>query len=261
MIKAKKTFGQNFLKDSSIIDKIVSSIDFSDEDLIIEIGPGKGALTKLLKARNAKVLAFEIDERMHECLDKLENERITIIYEDILKINLKSILSKYKYRKLYVIANLPYYITTPIIDKLINEDIVINEMTVMVQNEVADRFCASPASRNYGMMTVLLNIKYSLKKLFIVGKNCFDPSPKVDSAVVNFKLKESNDYMDLDMSNFKKIISLCFSHKRKTLKNNIGNENFKNIEDILLRHGFDSNVRAEEIPLNVYYEICNKLNK
>ena len=261
MIKAKKAFGQNFLKDSNIISKIASSISYSEEDLIIEIGPGKGALTKELKNNGARVIAFEIDERMHDFLDRLEDERVKVIYDDILKVNLANILSLYKYDKLYVIANLPYYITTPIIEKLINLDIKIDQMTVMVQNEVADRFTAKAGTNDYGMMTVLLNCKYDLKKLFVVSRNCFDPVPKVESAVVNFKLKEESAYKNIDVNALRKFISLAFSHKRKTLKNNIGNEMFNNIYSILESYGFNSNVRAEEIPLEVYLDICNKINK
>lgn len=261
MIKAKKSFGQNFLKDQNIISKIVSSIDFRDDDLVIEIGPGKGALTKVLKDRNARVIAFEIDERMHDFLDKLEDDNIHVIYNDILQVNLNDILSSYKYNKLYVIANLPYYITTPIIEKLISSDVKIDEMTVMVQNEVADRFCAKAGTSNYGMMTVILNYKYDLKKLFVVSKHCFDPSPKVESAVVNFKLKDEDSYKDIQIDNLKRFVSLAFSHKRKTLKNNIGSELFNNINDILVSSNFGANVRAEEIPLNVYVDICNKLYK
>lgn len=261
MIKAKKSFGQNFLKDKNIINKIVSSIDFTDKDLVIEIGPGKGALTNVLKENKARVIAFEIDERMHEYLDKIECDNVKVIYEDILKVNLSNILSSYTYNKLYVIANLPYYITTPIIEKLMFLDINIDQMTVMVQNEVADRFCAKAGTSNYGMMTVLLNYKYNLTKLFVVSKHCFDPSPKVESAVVNFKLKDAKEYQNIDIDNIKKLTSLAFSHKRKTLKNNLGNDLFNSIQDILSNHGYDSNVRAEQIPFDVYVEISNKLYK
>lgn len=259
MIKAKKSFGQNFLKDVNVINKIVSSINYTHNDLIIEIGPGKGALTSVLRNNGARVIAFEIDERMHEFLDKLEDDNIKVIYKDILKVNLSDILKEYKYDKLYVIANLPYYITTPIIEKLIDNEVKIDELTVMVQNEVADRFCAKPGTSAYGMMTVILNSKYDLKKLFVVSKYSFDPVPKVESAVVNFKYNELNHCENLDMSNLKKFLSLAFSHKRKTLKNNIGNEMFEKISSILLDNGFSSSVRAEEIPLNIYIELCNKL--
>lgn len=259
MIKAKKSFGQNFLKDQNIINKIVSSIDFTSEDIVIEIGPGMGALTKVLKNNNARVIAFEIDERMHEYLDRLEDDNVKVIYEDILKVNLKDVISNYKYNKLYVIANLPYYITTPIIEKLISLDIKIDEMTVMVQDEVADRFCAKPSTKDYGMMTVLLNYNYDLEKLFVVSRYCFNPAPKVESAVVKFKLKTISNNLTVDISQFKKFISLAFSHKRKTLKNNIGLDLFNKVSDILIKYNFTSSVRAEEIPLNVYIEICNKL--
>ena len=261
MIQAKKSFGQNFLKDKNIINKIVESIEFNDKDLVIEIGPGKGALTTVLKEKNARVIAFEIDERMHEFLDKLESDNIKVIYEDILKVNLSDILSTYNYEKLYVIANLPYYITTPIIEKLICLDININQMTVMVQNEVADRFCAKPGTSEYGMMTVILNYKYNLNKLFVVSRHCFDPSPKVESAVVNLKLKKPEEYKDVDFDHIKKFVSMAFGHKRKTLKNNIGSELFSNIQDILFNNGFDANVRAEQIPFDVYVKICNKIYK
>lgn len=261
MIHAKKSFGQNFLKDKNIINKIVSSINFTEKDLVIEIGPGMGALTKVLKENNARVIAFEIDERMHEYLDKIEGDNVTIIYEDILKVNLLEVLSKYKYEKLYVIANLPYYITTPIIEKLISLDINIDQMTVMVQNEVADRFCAKPGTREYGMMTVLLNYKYNLNKLFVVNRNCFNPSPKVESAVVSLKLKSVKEYQDIDINNVKKFVSMAFSHKRKTLKNNLGIDLFNNIQDILFNNGFNNSVRAEQIPFDVYVQICNKIYK
>lgn len=259
MIKANKSFGQNFLKDRNVIEKIVNSISFSSEDLVIEIGPGMGALTSVLKEKKANLIAFEIDERMHEFLDKLECDNVHIIYDDILKVNLSEVLSRYNFNKLYVIANLPYYITTPIIEKLINLDVKIDQMTVMVQEEVADRFCALPGTSNYAMISVLLNYKYTLEKLFVVNRNCFIPAPNVESAVVSFNLKEEYNKYRVDFNTLKKFTSLAFSHKRKTLKNNIGTDLYLKIKDILDDNGYDINVRAEQIPLNVYIDICNKL--
>ena len=256
MITAKKSFGQNFLKDRNIIDKIVNSINVSDRDLIIEIGPGQGALTKELKNKNATLIAFEIDERMKEVLSPLEDDKTKIIYEDVLKVNLNDILSNYKYNKVYVIANLPYYITSPIIEKLIATN-VIDEMTLMVQNEVADRFSAKPSTKDYGMMTVFLNVSYEVKKLFVVKNTCFIPAPKVDSAVINLKKKE-NALVPNDLDKFKKFISQAFMHKRKTLKNNIGNELFSKITD---NEEINPSTRAEEISVEKYIEICNKLYK
>lgn len=257
MIEAKKSFGQNFLKDKNIIDKIVNSIDVTDQDLIIEIGPGQGALTKKLKSKNATLLAFEIDERMKEVLAPLEDKKTKVIYKDILTVDLKEILSNYNYNKVYVIANLPYYITSPIIEKLVSLN-YIDEMTLMVQNEVADRFCAKPSTKDYGMMTVLLNVSYDVNKLFIVKNTCFTPVPKVDSAVINLK-KKTNVTVLNNMDGFKKFISLAFMHKRKTLRNNIGNELFSKVESI--SNVITPNTRAEELSVDTYIEICNKLYK
>ena len=195
---------------------------------------------------------------MHEVLDSLESENTKVIYQDILSVDLNEILRSYKYNKLYVIANLPYYITTPIIEKLIDLNVKIDEMTMMVQKEVADRFVAKPSTKEYGMMTVILNYKYELIKLFNVKNTCFIPAPKVDSAVVNFKLKDNVKLLN-NYESFKKFISLAFSHKRKTLKNNIGKDIYNNIRDILFKNGYNENVRAEEIDLDTYIDICNKL--
>lgn len=259
MIEAKKSFGQNFLKDDNVINKIVDSIDIKEEDLIIEIGPGKGALTKILKKKNATILAFEIDQRMKEILNQLEDEKTIVIYEDILKVDLSKILSNYKFNKLYLIANLPYYITTPIVEKMITLNI-FDEMTIMVQKEVADRFCAMPRTSDYGMMSVLINTNYKPKKLFVVKNICFEPIPKVDSAVVSLTLKEENT-LKCDYEKYKNFISKCFSHKRKTLKNNLGNELFTKVYEELIKYGYNLNVRAEEIDPEIYVIICNKFYK
>ena len=259
MINAKKSFGQNFLKDQNIINKIVNSIEITSDDLIIEIGPGMGALTSKLKDKGANLVAFEIDERMKPILSKLEDDRTRIIYKDILSVNLLEELKGINYKKIFVIANLPYYITTPIVEKLITLN-MIDEMTIMVQNEVADRFCANPSSKNYGMMSVLLNLNYSLNKLFVVKNTCFNPIPKVDSAVVNMKLKYDAIKVD-DYDIFKSFISKCFSQKRKTLKNNLGSELFEKVYKGLEKYNYPLTVRAEEIPCEIYIEICNKCIK
>jgi len=257
MITAKKSFGQNFLKDSNVINNIVSSVDVNPDDLIIEIGPGQGALTTRLKEKNAQVIAFEIDERMHEVLDKLEDDRTRIIYEDILKVNLSSILKEYNYKKLYVIANLPYYITTPIIEKLITLDIKIDALIVMVQKEVADRFSATPGNKEYGLMTVLINSKYNVKKLFNVKNTCFIPAPKVDSAVVKMTLR--NNVEEFDFNKLKKLLVCSFQHKRKTLKNNLSKEHWEVAQKVLFENDVDLNSRPENISTDLYINICNKL--
>lgn len=260
MITAKKSFGQNFLKDQNIIQKISNSLDITRDDLIIEIGPGQGALTKVLKEKNAKILAFEIDERMHEVLDDIEDQNTKVIYKDILSVSIKEEVKQYKYKRLYVIANLPYYITTPILDKLINEDLKIDDMVVMVQNEVADRFCAKPESKEYGLMTILLNVKYNVKKLFVVKNTCFIPVPKVDSAVVHLSLKDN----PCDVQNFERFnsyLKMAFSHKRKTLKNNLPKDLWEKTLNVLVEKNLNINVRAEELSVDDYVDICNYIYK
>lgn len=255
-MKARKSLGQNFLQDINIIDKIVNSIKVTSRDLIIEIGPGQGALTVSLKKKNSRIIAFEIDERMHSFLDKLEDEQTTIIYNDILTVDLESILSKENYEKLYVIANLPYYITTPILEKLITLNVQIDALVVMVQKEVADRFSALPKTKDYGYMTVKLNSLYNVKKLFNVKNTCFNPVPKVDSAVVKLDLIK-NKSKDFNVEKFDKIISMAFSHKRKTLKNNLPVDMWKKICGYLVDNNISLNVRAEELSVDIFKDFSN----
>ena len=142
----KKKFGQNFLKNQDIIDKIVDSIEPTEDDLIIEIGPGSGALTKKLKKYDATLIAFEIDLETKQYLDKLEDKKTQIIYQDFLTADILEILDKYNFTNLYIIGNLPYYITTPIIEHIIKLNLNVSSMVFMVQKEVADRFLSKPKS-------------------------------------------------------------------------------------------------------------------
>ena len=255
-MKANKSLGQNFLQDKNIIGKIVDSIDLASNDLVIEIGPGQGALTRALKEKDVQLIAFEIDERMHECLDSLEDNKTKIIYDDILKVDLKEYLLTFRYNKLYVIANLPYYITTPIIEKFLKSDIRFDAIVVMVQNEVADRFSAKPGTRDYGYMTVLINSLYDVKKLFIVKNTCFNPMPKVDSAVVKFDSKNI-EVSNFDYNKLDKLLSMSFAHKRKTLKNNLPKDIWEKVKTYLFQNNIDLNVRAENLSVENYIDISN----
>lgn len=255
-MKARKSLGQNFLKDENIVDKIVNSVDVSEDDLIIEIGPGQGALTKKLKRKGCYLIAFEIDNRMHEYLDELEDDKTRIVYDDVLNINLEREISSFSYQNVYVIANLPYYITTPIIEKLIGSNIKISSFVVMVQKEVAERFSALPKTRDYGYMTVKLNALYNVKKLFVVKNTCFDPIPKVDSAVIRFDIKE-DDKEFYNYEKFDSIVSMAFSHKRKTLKNNLPKEIWDKISPYLISKGISLSVRAEELSVDIYKDFSN----
>ena len=257
-LKAKKSLGQNFLKDDNILNKIADSIE-TNNDLIIEIGPGMGALTKKLINKNSYVLAYEIDERTKDYLLPLENDKTKIIYKDFLETNIKEDIKDIRYTNIYIIANIPYYITTPIIEHIIESNIDVESMVLLVQKEVAERFSAKPKSKDYGSLTVYLNYYFEVKKLFDVKKTCFSPVPKVDSAVIKFTKKDNN--YNIDSKKFSKFIKECFSMKRKTLKNNLKNYDFEMIKGILEDHNYLESVRAEEIDLETFIEIFKKLGK
>lgn len=255
-IKAKKSLGQNFLTDDNILNKIANSTDAKEDDLIIEIGPGKGALTKKLKSIGANLLAFEIDERMRPILENLEDDKTKIIFRDILEVNLKEEVSKYTYKNLYVIANIPYYITTPIIKKIIDSGLNITNIVLLVQKEFAERVSATEGCKEYDSLTVYLNYYYKISKLFLVGRNCFSPAPKVDSAVIKFEksnLSVSNEKL------FFKLIDDAFRFKRKTLKNNLKNYDWTKIYNFLNNYGYKESVRAEELALDIYIKLTEYL--
>ena len=186
----KKRFGQNFLQNDVVADKIVDSINPSPNDLIVEIGPGAGAITKKLKKYNSNLMAFEIDEDTKKYLLPLEDDKTKIIYSDFLDADLKNTISTVNYDKLYIIGNLPYYITTPIIEKIIDSQVCPESITIMVQKEVGERFIARPHTKEYGYMTVLLNYWFDLEKIADVNRKDFYPVPKVDSMVIKLSKKE-----------------------------------------------------------------------
>ncbi len=258
-MKAKKNLGQNFLNNEAICNNIVSLLCPENEDLIIEIGPGKGILTKKLKNLGTNIICIEIDEDLKPYLSPLEDNKCKIIYKDILKTNFKEIVKDYKYKHLYIIGNLPYYITTPILEHIINSSINPSKMIFMVQKEVADRLTAVPNHKEYGYMTVYLNHYYDVKKEIFVSKNNFSPKPKVDSQIISLKSKEK---IKLDNEqDFFNFIKKCFTHKRKTLKNNLFNYNFELIKTILNDNGYDDNIRAEGLNEETFVKIYNALKK
>ena len=255
-INYKKKYGQNFLYDENILEKIVKSTNINEDDLIIEIGPGSGNLTKKLQAFNAQIIAFEIDETLSKQLDQIKNSKTKITFKDFLEVDLNAELKNIKYKNLYVIANIPYYITTPIITKIINSKINPCEIILMVQEEVADRLSAKPNSKEYGYITVYVQSFYNVTKLFKVGRNCFFPVPNVDSAIIKLTptTKEINN-----LDKYNKLIEEAFKFKRKTLKNNLKNYDYEQINTILESHGFSMQNRAEQIPIDIFIEISNQI--
>ena len=256
----KKNLGQNFLQDKNIIDKIVNAPDYGDNNLVIEIGPGAGALTKELLKKVDRAILYEVDTRLEKILNKELSTFVNyeLIFDDFLNRDVNKDISKYDFDNLYIVANLPYYITTPIITKIINDKIPTNEIVIMIQKEVADRFSAKPGSKEYGQITVFLNYFFDINNVCNVSKNCFFPKPKVDSAVIKMKRKESNDYIK-NFDVFNKLVKDSFRFKRKTIKNNLVGYDLDIISNILTKYGFDINTRSENIPYNVFVEIANEL--
>ena len=252
----KKKYGQNFLQNEQVIDEIVNTISPCEDDLIIEIGPGSGALTRKLLKYNTNLLAFEIDEDTKEYLLPLQNNKTRIIYEDFMQSDIKKHISKISYKNLYIIGNLPYYITTPILEQIINLNINEKSLTIMVQKEVGERFLAKPHKKEYGYMTVILNYTYEIEKIVDVPRKDFIPSPKVDSVVVKLTKKEN---LQIDYNKFIKITKESFQFKRKTIYNNLKKYDKNKLEEILKKHNATLQDRAEDLDLETFIDLSQIL--
>lgn len=261
-VKFKKKFGQNFLKDINIVKRIVDVSGIDEKSLVIEVGPGGGVMTRELALRAKQVLAYEIDhdleDELYKRLDGFDN--IDILFQDFLTSDLVGDISNYEYDKLYFVSNVPYYITTPILLKIIESGLNFNKIVVMVQKEVGDRFTTTPGNREYGSITVLLNYFYNVKKEFFVSRKQFIPEPNVDSLIVSFS--EKKDKLKLnDFKFFEKLLRDSFQFKRKNLKNNLKNYDLKKIEEVLKMYDYDLTVRAENLSVEIFVKISNELRK
>ena len=254
-IIAKKSLGQNFLKDEGILQRIANSIDVSKNDFILEIGAGMGALTKYLIKKECNYLGYEIDERMKPYLEKYQDETHQIVFDDFLRRDVSKDLFA-SYNHLFVIANIPYYITTPIVEHLIHS-IKVESMILLVQKEVAMRFSAQPGSKDYGYFTVFLNHFFDVALLFDVSPSCFTPPPKVISSVVRLTRKEN--VVDVDVLKFQAFVKKLFSQKRKTLKNNLKEYDWNRVLSFLLDEGYSSLTRAEELPYDKIIKLYQEL--
>lgn len=258
----KKKFGQNFLQNKEVIKKIVNVASIKDNSLVIEVGPGSGNLTMILAKTytTSNILAYEVDISLEEILDDRLKEfnNVDVLFCDFLKTDLKQDIDKYNYDHLYFVSNVPYYITTPILFKLIDSGLSFEKIVMMVQKEVGDRFTCSLGRKEYGALTVILNYYFDVKKEFIVDRNQFYPRPNVDSVVVSLTKKKDK----LLLHNEKKFLDLVhdsFKFKRKMIRNNLKNYNFDIIEKVLNKYGFDLTVRAEQLDYNIFVDIANSL--
>lgn len=257
----KKSLGQNFLQDSNIIKRIVNTVDWKDQTLVIEVGPGSGALTKELVKLPVQVLAYEIDSRLEWALDQAlkDYSNITLIYDDFLKRNVKKDLKEFSYQHLVFVSNLPYYITTPIITKLIEDDLEVEEILIMVQKEVGERFLAKPKTKEYNSLSVFLQYHYEIKKEFIVSRNAFLPKPNVDSLIIKMIRKDSPLFVE-NKDQFYRLVRDSFRFKRKTLKNNLKDYPLSQMEQVLQAYHYSLSSRAEELPLEVFVAMSNALS-
>ena len=255
----KKKYGQNFLVDKNVVNKIVNDIDVKPSSLVIEIGCGDGKLTKVLCEKFDRVLGYEIDLEVKDNLfDNLKDfSNYEVIFDDFLKRDIALDIGS-NYDHLYVIANLPYYITTPIIEKITESGLNVELIRVMVQKEVGDRFSAKVGTKEYSSLSVFLDYNYNVKKEFIVSRNCFYPRPNVDSLIVSFYKKEDKIFVK-DLNFFYKLVRDSFRFKRKTLKNNLSDYDLDAISRILNKYNLDLSVRAENIGTEIFCEISNEL--
>ena len=252
-LKAKKKYGQNFLIDANIVDNIAKGA--CDRELkTIEIGPGLGALTERLLVYSKDVDAYEIDEDMYERLkENLVDERLHLYLEDFLKCD----LSRYQ-EKVNICANLPYYVTTPILFKIFESELDIRKITVMVQKEVADRLKAEKGSEDYGALSIEVQYLYSVKAEMNVPSNVFYPAPKVDSTVVSITPIRERDHEFEEK--FFELVKNCFRMRRKTLHNNLKDlYDEETIRRVYQECGFRENVRAQELGLDDFINMYNVL--
>lgn len=247
-LKPLKRFGQNYLVDKNTVQKIVNQFSPNEDDSIIEIGPGKGALTILLSQRVKNYKAIEIDRRVIDDL-KLSFPTVEFINADFLEISLSELA---KNQKLRVIGNIPYNITSPIIFKLIEEREFVSDALMMVQYEVAKRITGNPRTKDYGILSVLTNYFADTEFCFKIPPTVFYPKPNVDSAIVAFKFGKSTPD-DVDDKLFVKVVKAAFGNRRKTLKNSLSNNAFGNLD--LTAFQFDLTRRAEELTIEQFVEL------
>lgn len=263
-LRAKKNFGQNFLVDASVTGRMASTL--RDDGVVIEVGPGIGSLTEELAKRAKHVRSYEIDERLIPVLeDTLKDyDNVETVLQDILETDINKELQPLvdKYKHIEFAANLPYYITTPVLFKLFESSIPFEKIVVMIQKEVADRFSAKPGTKEYGALSVESQYLYDVKKLFNVPRTSFNPAPNVDSAVISFTKHEKNKTVDNEKLFFE-LVKACFKQRRKTLYNNLREyfDSKEKAELLLLKANIPLETRAEMLDLNQYIELYKALKE
>ena len=265
-ISANKDLGQNFLIDDNVIENIVESAEINEKDFVIEIGPGLGTLTSRLVEKAGKVIAIELDKKMLQIL----NDRFALynnfsfINEDVLKVDLNNLIQQENTQNytVKIVANLPYYITTPIVMKLLEEKLNIKSITVMIQKEVADRLTETPGGKNTGAITYCVYYYAEPQEVLTVPNTSFVPEPKVNSEVIKLNIRKEPPVALKDEKIFFKVVKASFMQRRKTLLNGLANAGIaskEKLKEILQELNLSENVRGESLSIEQFAEIANKL--
>lgn len=268
-IIANKSLGQNFLINENVINEIVKCSQIEKDDLVIEIGPGLGTLTKYLLDVAGKVICIEVDSKMLKILEDRFSlyDNFEIINNDVLKVDIKNLIKtekdKGKIKSVKVVANLPYYITTPIIMKLLEDELELESITIMIQKEVADRLIANPGRKNTGAITYSVYYYATSEDILEVPNSSFLPEPEVTSKVIKLNIRKESLFNIDDKEKMFKIIKYAFMQKRKTLLNSLTNSKIFNSKEhgikILNSLNINQNVRPEELTLEQFAKISNNL--
>ncbi|WP_243388467.1 16S rRNA (adenine(1518)-N(6)/adenine(1519)-N(6))-dimethyltransferase RsmA [Bacillus kexueae] len=267
----KKSLGQNFLIDTNILHRIVDHAEVSEKTGVIEIGPGIGALTEQIAKRAKKVLAFEIDGRLIPILEKTlaPYNNVNVVHQDVLKANLHEKISEYfsDCEEVMVVANLPYYVTTPIIMKLLEENLPLKGIVVMLQKEVADRMAAEPSTKDYGSLSIAVQYYTEAKTVMTVPRTVFIPQPNVDSAVIRLWRRQEPLVSVRDEKFFSQVVKASFAQRRKTILNNLTNNlpNGKQLKDeiveALAKVGIDPKRRGESLTIEEFASLSDALHE
>ncbi|CAH2215140.1 16S rRNA (adenine(1518)-N(6)/adenine(1519)-N(6))-dimethyltransferase RsmA [Tepidibacter aestuarii] len=264
--KFSKSLGQNFLIDSNIIDKIINGARITEDDYVVEIGPGIGTLTREISKIAKKVVAVEIDKKLIPILkDTLSDcDNVEVVNQDVLKVDIKELVEeKLDGKPIKLVANLPYYITTPIVMKFLEEDIVVSDIVVMVQKEVADRMSAVPSTKDYGSLSVAVQYYSEPHIVAKVPRSMFIPQPNVDSTVIALRSHEEikHDLKDKDL--FFKVVKAAFSKRRKTILNAISSYDIdlskEEVNQVLEEASIDAKRRGETLSIDEFANLANKV--
>jgi len=263
-----KKFGQNFLVDEGVLRTIIECSELTKEDCVLEIGPGMGMMTQALCEKAGKVLAVEIDRELIPILrvSLFGYDNVKVINEDVLKLDLKKVLEEnFGAARVKVVANLPYYITTPIIMKLLEEDVSLKSITIMVQKEVGERLCAAPGGKEYGAITVAVQYRCVPRKVLIVPPEAFIPQPEVESMVIRLDSREKPPVELKDEKMYFRVVRASFGQRRKTLLNALASGNLgktkEELRSVLLKYGIDERRRGETLSLEEFANIANELSR